>query len=115
MADNNAALTVDQLALSALDACERVARLHQEATNLLHFQSHVQLQGLIPPPPPATGPLNDETWQQLAVHIRREQKVLRQIRLLLKWAEDLNHNVLKLLEETTETTDNGWNNQAWQA
>ena len=112
MVDNNAAPVVDQLALSALDAHNRVTRLHQEVTDLLHFQSHVRLQGLIPPPPPATGPLNDETQQQLAAHIRKEQKLLRQLHLLIERAEDCNSMVLDLLEETT---DNGWNNQAWQA
>ena len=112
MADNNAAPAVDQLALSLLDAQDHITQLHQEATDLLHFQSHVQLQGLIPPPPPATGPLNDKTRQQLATHIRKEQKILRQIHLLIEQAEDCNGDVLELLEETT---GNGWNSQAWQA
>ena len=111
MADNNAAPTIDQLALSSLNTRDCITHLHQEATDLLHFQSHIQLQGLILLPPPATGPLNNETHQQLAAHIRKEQKALRQICLLIERAEDLNCNVLELLKETT---DNGWNNQAWQ-
>ena len=112
MADNNAAPVIDQVALSALDARQRVVHLHQEATNLLHFQSHVRLQGLVAPPPPGTGPLNDETREKLAAAIRKEQKVLHAIRLLIEWAEDSNRDVLDILEETT---DNGWNNQNWQA
>ena len=73
MADNNApaAPVVDQAALSALDARQRVVHLHQEVTNLLHFQSHVRLQGLVAPSPPGTGPLNDETREKLAAAIRK--------------------------------------------
>ena len=114
MADNNApaAPVVDQVALSALDARQRVVHLPQEVTNLLHFQSHVRLQGLVAPPPPGTGPLNDETREKLAAAIRKEQKVLQAIRLLIEWAEDANRDALDILEETT---DHGWNNQNWQA
>ena len=111
MADNNAAPVIDQVALSALDARQRVVHLHQEVTNLLHFQSHVRLQGLIAPPPPGTRPLNDETREKLAAAIWKEQKILQTIRLLIKQAEDANHDALDILEETT---DNGWNNQPWQ-
>ena len=112
MADNNAAPVIDQVALSSLDARQCVVHLHQEVTNLLHFQSHVRLQGLFVPPPPGTGPLNDETREKLAAAIWKEQKVLHAIRLLIEWAEDCNRDVLDILEETT---DNGWNNQNWQA
>ena len=111
MADNNAAPVIDQVALSSLDARQRVVHLHQEVTNLLHFQSHVRLQGLIAPPPPGTRPLNDETREKLAAAIWKEQKILQTIRLLIKQAEDANHDALDILEETT---DNGWNNQPWQ-
>ena len=113
MADNNvpAAPVFDQVAFSALDARQRVVHLHQEVTNLLHFQSHVRLQGLVAPPPPGTGPLNDETREKLAAAIRKEQKILQAIRLLIERAEDANRDVLDILEETT---DNGWNNQPWQ-
>ena len=112
MADNNAAPVIDQVALSALDARQRVVHLHQEAIALLHFQSHVRLQGLIAPPPPGTGPLNGETCERLAATIRKEQKVLQAIRLLIERAEDCNRDILDILEETT---NNGWNNQGWQA
>ena len=112
MADNNAAPVIDQIALSSLDARQRVVHLHQEVTNLLHFQSHVRLQGLIIPPPPGTGPLNDETREKLAAAIRKEQKVLHAIRRLIERVEDNNRDVLDILEEAT---DNGWNNQNWQA
>ena len=47
-----------------------------------------------------------------ATHIRKEQKILHAMHLLIERAKDCNRDVLKLLEETT---DNGWNNQAWQA
>ena len=112
MADNNAAPApvVDQLALSTLDARPRVVHVHQEVTDLLHFQSHVRLPGLILPPPPGTGPLNDETREKLAAAIRKEQKVLATIRQLLQRAEENNRDALDILEEN----DNGWNNQ-WQA
>ena len=112
MADNNAAPAVDQLALSSLDTQQRVVHIHQEVTDLLHFQSQVRLQGLISPTPPATGPLDDETCEKLAAAIWKEQKVLHAICLLIERAEDCNRDVLDILEETT---DNGWNNQAWQA
>src|ERR1700684_548975 len=112
MADNNAAPVIDQVALSALDARQRVFHIHQEVTDLLHFQSHIRLQGLIAPLPPTTGPLNDETREKLAAAIRKEQKVLHAIRLLIERAEECNRDVLDILEDTT---DNGWNNQAWQA
>ena len=49
--------------------------------------------------------------EKLAAAIRKEQKVLHAIRLLIERAEDNNRDVLDILEETT---DNGWNNQAWQ-
>ena len=111
MADNNAAPVIDQVALSALDARQRVVHLHQEVIALLHFQSHVRLQGLIAPLPPGTGPLNDETRERLAAAIQKEQKVLQAIRLLIERAEDCNRDVLDILEETT---NNGWNNQQWQ-
>ena len=100
MADNNApaAPVIDQAALSSLDAGQRVVHLHQEVTNLLHFQSHVRLQGLIAPPPPGTGPLNDETCEKLAAAIRKEQKVLHAIRLLIERAENCNRDILDILE-----------------
>ena len=111
MADNNAAPVIDQVALSALDARQHVVHLHQEVTNLLHFQSHVRLQGLVAPPPPGTGPLNDETHEKLAAAIRKEQKVLHTIPQIIERAEENNRDALNILEET----DNGWNNQHWQA
>ena len=112
MADNNAAPApiADQLALSALDARQRIVHIHQEATDLLHFQSHVRLPGLILPPPPGTGPLNDETRERLAATIRKEQKVLHTIPQIIERAEENNRDALDILEET----DNGWNNQHWQ-
>ena len=87
----------------------RRSRTHQ-VTDLLHFQSHVPLQGLILLPLPATGPLNNESWQQLAAHIRKEQKLLRQLRLLIEQAEDWSSTSLRKRQTTAGTTKPGKRN-----
>jgi hypothetical protein len=96
----------------AFNGRERLVRIHQEITDLLHYQSHVCLAAASHLPP-STRTTNQQEREAIIEFLKEEQSCIRTLRALLDMAENNNVELQGLYEDSPVTTDTDWGTFAW--
>jgi hypothetical protein len=95
----------------AFNGCERLVRIHQEITDLLHYQSHIRLAAASHLPP-GTRTANQQEREVIIEFLKEERTRIRTL-----WALDMAENndveLQGLYEDSPVTTDADWGTFAW--
>jgi hypothetical protein len=87
---------------TALDGRARVARLHQELTDFLHFQSHIRLYA-VSQLPPFVSPPDTAAKRIILERLKEEQRRLGILKWLIDTIEANNKDVIETLEAASST------------
>jgi hypothetical protein len=99
------------LDVSAFDGRPRIARLHQELTDFLHYQSHVRLYAATSLPPSVPEPDN-QAWKNILQLIREEQRRIGILRWLLNTTKANNKDLIATYDDASPSewgNGAGWN------
>jgi hypothetical protein len=96
----------------AFNGRERLVRIHQEITDLLHYQSHVRL-ATASHLPPGTRSANQQEREAIIEFLKEERSRIRTLRALLNMAENNDVELQGLYEDSPVTADADWGTFAW--
>jgi hypothetical protein len=96
----------------AFNGRERLVNIHQEITDLLHYQSHVHL-ATTSHLPPGTRTANQQEWEAIIEFLKEERSHIRTLRALLDMAKNNNVELQGLYEDSPVTVDTDWGMFAW--
>jgi hypothetical protein len=91
--------------IGAFDGRERLASIHREITDFLHYQSHVRLYAAASLPPKVPRP-NDDAKDRIVRLLREENRRLKNLHKLLQTLEANNKEIIETYESTP--TDYDW-------
>jgi hypothetical protein len=91
---------------------ECLVRIHQEITDLLHYQSHVRLTAASHLPP-GTRTTNQQEREAIIEFLKEERARIRTLRALLNMAKNNNVELQSLYEDSPITADADWGTFAW--
>ena len=96
----------------AFNGRDRLIALHQEITDFLHYQSHVQF-AMTKSLPPHTSATNERERETIIEFLKEERACIRTLKHLLEMADD-NATVLhSLYEDSPVDPDINWGELAW--
>jgi hypothetical protein len=96
----------------AFNGRECLVRIHQEITDLLHYQSHIRLataSSLLP----SSCTANQQEWEVIIEFLKEERSRIRTLRALLDMAENNDVELQGLYKDSPVTTDADWGTFAW--
>jgi hypothetical protein len=96
----------------AFNGHERLVRIHQEITDLLHYQSHIHLAAtshLLP----GTRTTNQQEREAIIEFLKEEHAHIRTLWALLDTAENNDVELQGLYEDSPVTTDTDWGTFTW--
>jgi hypothetical protein len=96
----------------AFNGRECLVRIHQEITDLLHYQSHVHLAATSSLPP-GTHTANQQEWEAIIEFLKEECSRIRTLRALLDMAENNDIKLQGLYEDSPVTANTDWGTFAW--
>jgi hypothetical protein len=96
----------------AFNGRERLVRIHQEITDLLHYQSHVCL-AVASHLPPGTRTANRQEREAIIEFLKEERARIWTLRALLNMAENNDVKLQGLYEDSPVTADADWGTFAW--
>jgi hypothetical protein len=96
----------------AFNGHERLVRIHQEITDLLHYQSHVRLAATSHLPP-GTRTANQQEREAIIEFLKEERAHIRTLRALLDMAKNNDVEVQGLYEDSPVTANADWGMFAW--
>jgi hypothetical protein len=96
----------------AFNGRERLVRIHQEITDLLHYQSHVRL-ATASHLTPGTRTTNQQEREAIIEFLKEECTHIRTLRALLDMAENNDVELQGLYEDSPVTADTDWGTFAW--
>jgi hypothetical protein len=82
--------------IPAFNRCERLVRIHQEITDLLHYQSHIRL-----------------TAASIIEFLKEERTRIQILRALLDMAENNDVELQGLYEDSPVTANADWGTFTW--
>jgi hypothetical protein len=98
--------------IPAFNGRERLICIHQEITDLLHYQSHVRLTATSHLPP-GTRTANQQEWEAIIEFLKEECARIRTLRALLDMAENNDVELQGLYKDSPVTTNADWGMFAW--
>jgi hypothetical protein len=98
--------------IPAFNGPERLVRIHQEITDLLHYQLHVRLAAASHLPP-GTCTANQQEREAIIEFLKEEHACIRTLRALLDMAENNDVELQGLYEDSPITADTDWGTFAW--
>jgi hypothetical protein len=96
----------------AFNGRERLVRIHQEITDLLHYQSHVRL-ATASHLPPGTHTANQQEREAIIEFLKEECARIRTLLALLDMAKNNDVELLGLYEDSPVTADTDWGTFTW--
>jgi hypothetical protein len=96
----------------AFNGCEHLVCIHQEITDLLHYQSHIRLaaaSSLLP----STRTANQQEREAIIEFLKEEHSRIWTLWALLNMAENNNVELQGLYEDSPVTADADWGTFAW--
>jgi hypothetical protein len=108
----SSSLTNPAYSIPAFNWCERLVRIHQEITDLLHYQSHVHLAAASHLPP-STCTANQQEREAIIEFLKEERTRIRTLRALLDMAKNNDVKLQGLYEDSLVTTNTDWGTFAW--
>jgi hypothetical protein len=105
-------LTNPTYSVPAFNGRERLVRIHQEITDLLHYQLHVCLAAASHLPP-GTRSANQQKREVIIEFLKEERSHIRTLRALLDMAENNDVELQGLYEDLLVTTDTDWGTFTW--
>ena len=101
--------TPTAFSIGAFDGRERLARIHQEISDFLHYQSHVRLFAATSLPPTVPHP-DDESKERIIKLLKEENRRLKVLHKLLNSLEANNEELVQTYTDTpTDWNAGGWN------
>jgi hypothetical protein len=97
----------------AFNGRERLVRIHQEITDLLHYQLHVRLAAAASHLPPSTHTANQQEREAIIEFLKEERACIRTLRALLDMAENNEVELQGLYKDSPVTADADWGTFAW--
>jgi hypothetical protein len=105
-------MTNPTYSVPAFNGCECLVCIHQEITDLLHYQSHVCLAAASSLPP-GTRTANQQEWEAIIEFLKEERSRIRTLRALLNMAKNNNVELQGLYADSPVTSDADWGTFAW--
>jgi hypothetical protein len=102
-------LTNPAYSVPAFNGRERLVRIHQEITDLLHYQSYIRL-ATASHLPPGTRTANQQEWEAIIEFLKEERTC---IWTLLNMAENNDVELQGLYEDSLVTANADWGMFAW--
>jgi hypothetical protein len=96
----------------AFNGRERLVHIHQEITDLLHYQSHVHLAAASHLPP-STRSANQQEREVIIEFLKEERTHIWTLWALLDMAKNNDVELQGLYEDSPITTDTDWGTFAW--
>ena len=96
----------------AFNARDCLVCLHQEASDFLHYQSHVWLTAASSLPP-GTRPAHENEREAILIFLQEERSRIRTIKVLLDAIDLNNQELIHLYEDSPVTQDEDWGAFAW--
>jgi hypothetical protein len=96
----------------AFNGRERLVRIHQEITDLLHYQSHVCL-ATASHLPPGTHTANQQEQEAIIEFLKEECAHIRTLWALLNMAENNDVELQGLYKDSPVTADTDWETFTW--
>jgi hypothetical protein len=96
----------------AFNGHEHLVRIHQEITDLLHYQSHVHLAAASHLPP-GTRTTNQQEREVIIEFLKEERARIQTLRPLLNMAENNDVELQGLYKDSPITADADWGTFAW--
>jgi hypothetical protein len=96
----------------AFNGRECLIRIHQEITDLLHYQSHVRLAATSHLPP-GTRAANQQEREAIIKFLKEERSHIRTLRALLNMAENNDVVLQGLYKDSPVTADADWGMFGW--
>ena len=94
------------------NACDRLITLHQEITDFLHYQLHVQYAAtaslLL-----NTSTANQREWQTTIEFLKEEHAQIKMLKHLLDMVDDNAAELHSLFEDSPVSTDVNWGEVNW--
>ena len=91
---------------------DRLVRLHQEITDFLHYQSHVQYAATASLPPHTTT-ANQRERETIIEFLKEERARIRTLKRLLDAADDNAVELQTFFEDSPIDSDTNWGELAW--
>jgi hypothetical protein len=98
--------------IPAFNGRERLVCIHQEITDLLHYQLHVRLAAASSLPP-GTRTANQQEWEVIIEFLKEEHSHIRTLQALLDMAENNDVELQGLYEDSPVTANADWGTFAW--
>jgi hypothetical protein len=105
-------MTNPAYSVPAFNGCECLVCIHQEITDLLHYQLHVRLAAASHLPP-STRTANQQEWEAIIEFLKEECARIRTLQALLDMAENNDVELQGLYEDSPVTADADWGTFAW--
>jgi hypothetical protein len=105
-------LTNPAYSVPAFNGREHLVHIHQEITDLLHYQSHVRLTATSHLPP-GTRTANQQEREAIIEFLKEERARIWTLRALLDMAENNNVKLQGLYEDSPVTADADWGTFTW--
>ena len=96
----------------AFNGRDRLVALHQEITNFLHYQSHVQFAAT-KSLPPHTSAANEREQEMIIEFLKQERARIRTLKRLLDAADDNAAELQTFFEDSPVASDINWGELAW--
>jgi hypothetical protein len=103
----SSSLTNPAYSVPAFNGRERLIRIHQEITDLLHYQSHVRLAAASHLPP-GTRTANQQEREAIIEFLKEERARIRTLRALLDMAKNNDIELQGLYKDSPVTADADW-------
>jgi hypothetical protein len=108
----SSSLTNPAYSIPAFNVREHLVRIHQEITDLLHYQSHVRLTATSHLPP-GTHTTNQQEREVIIEFLKEERARIRTLWALLDMAKNNDMELQGLYEDSPVTADADWGTFAW--
>jgi hypothetical protein len=105
-------LTNPAYSVPAFNGHELLVRIHQEITDLLHYQSHVRL-ATASHLPPGTHTANQQEWEAIIEFLKEECAHIRTLWALLNMAKNNDVELQGLYKDSLVTANADWGMFAW--
>ena len=92
---------------SALSGMQQLVDAHQDTSEYLRFQSHVQIP-IIMNPPAFTVPMTDEEKKEVILKLKSEKRMIKMLKDLVEMAELTNISLLEQIEGDRSGWNVGW-------
>ena len=98
--------------IPSFNGCDRLVCLHQEITNFLHYQSHIQYPATTSLLPHTTT-ANQRERETIIEFLKEERACIRMLKQLLKMADNNAAKLQTLFEDSPVDNDINWGEITW--